>query len=69
MVEIVLIEAPGETVLIDGDEGETVVVDGGAIIEVVEVAEQGLPGPPGSAENIAEIVPSPILSFENALIF
>lgn len=68
MTEIVLIEAPGETVLIDGDDGETVVVDGEAIIEVVEIAEQGPAGPPGSAENVAEIVPSPTLSFENALL-
>lgn len=58
MVQIVLVDVPSETAVVGAD----------VIVEVVEVAEQGPPGPPGGAENVAEIVPSPILSFENALV-
>lgn len=64
-----VVEIASELVIAVGSgEGAQVVEVCADRIEVVEVAKQGLPGPPGSAENIAEIVPSPILSFENALI-
>lgn len=64
-----VVEIASELVIVVGSGDGAQVLDVGADrVEVIEVAKQGLPGPPGSAENIAEIVPSPILSFENALL-